>query len=87
MEKMGFPSTWIERMMSCVTTSSFSILVDGKAYGMIQPSRVICQGDPLPPYLFFFVCRGFHLPCWLKQNQNGGLKEYPFVEVHQKSLI
>ena len=39
METTGFPVTWIERVMSCVSTPSFSILVNGKAYGMIHPSR------------------------------------------------
>ena len=59
MEKIGFPITWIERMMSCVMTQSFSILVNGKAYGMIHPSRGICQGDPLSPYLFLLCVEGF----------------------------
>ena len=47
MVKIGFPAGWIERVMSCVTTPSFSILVNGKPYGMIQPSRGIRQGDPI----------------------------------------
>ena len=38
MEKMDFPTQWIERVMSCVTTASFSILVNGKPYGMVHPS-------------------------------------------------
>ena len=29
--------------------SIFSILVSGKSYGMIHPSRGIPQGDPLSP--------------------------------------
>ena len=41
MEKMGFPALWIERVMNCVTTSTFSILVNSKPYGMIHPSRGI----------------------------------------------
>ena len=41
MEKLGFPVVWIERVMSCVTTPSFSILINGKPYGMIHPSRGI----------------------------------------------
>ena len=41
MEKMGFPALWMERVMSCVTTPSFSILVNGKPYGMVHPSRGI----------------------------------------------
>ena len=42
MEKLGFPVDWIERVMSCVTTPFFSILINGKPYGMIHPSRGIC---------------------------------------------
>ena len=59
MEKMGFPARWIERVMSCVTTPSFSILVNRKPHGMIHPSRGICQGDPLSPYLFLLCVEGF----------------------------
>ena len=33
MKKMGFPVVWIERVISCVTTPSFSILVNEKSYG------------------------------------------------------
>ena len=59
MEKMGFPVVWIERVISCVTTPSFSILVNGKPYGTVHPSRGIHQGDPLPPYLFLLGAEGF----------------------------
>ncbi|XP_075636927.1 uncharacterized protein LOC142609203 [Castanea sativa] len=31
MEKMGFPALWIERVISCVTTPTFSILNEGQA--------------------------------------------------------
>ena len=43
MEKLGFPLRWIERVMSYVTTLSFSILVNGKPHGMIHPARRIRQ--------------------------------------------
>ena len=59
MEKMGFPTLWIERVMSCVTTPTFSILVNGKPCGMIHPSRGIRQGDPLSSYLFLLCAKGF----------------------------
>ena len=59
MENTGFPNTWIERVMSCVTTPFFSILVNGKPHGMIHLSRGICQGDPLLSYLFILCAKGF----------------------------
>ena len=59
MEKMGFPNVWIEGVMSCVTTPSISILVNGKSYGIIHPSRGIRQRDPLSSYLFLLCAKGF----------------------------
>ena len=59
MEKMRFQRQWIERVMSCVTTPSFSILVNGKPFGMVHPSWEIHQGDPLSPYLFLLCAEGF----------------------------
>ena len=39
MSKLGFPDTWVDRVMSCVTTSSFLVRINGKAYGNIVPTR------------------------------------------------
>ena len=59
MQKLGFPKKWIERMMTFVTTTSFSILLNGKPYGNVLPSRGICQGDLLSPHLFLLCVEGF----------------------------
>ena len=59
MQKLGFPKKWIERVMTCVTTTSFSILLNGKPYGNVLPSRGIYQGDSLSPYLFLLCAEGF----------------------------
>ena len=59
MVRLGFPEVWINRVMSCVTTPSFLVRINGKVYGNIIPSRGLHQGDPLSPYLLHLCAEGF----------------------------
>ena len=59
MIKLRFPGVWMDRVMCCVSTTSFSVWINGKVYENITLSRSIHQGDPLSPYLFLICAKGF----------------------------
>ena len=51
MIKMGFHEKWVELIMHCITSVTYSILVNGAAYGNITPT--------ISPYLFLLCADGF----------------------------
>ena len=59
MIRLGFPNRWVDLVMNCITTSSFSVIINGKAKGMIYPQRDLRQGCPVSSYLFILCAEAF----------------------------
>ncbi|CAL1384036.1 unnamed protein product [Linum trigynum] len=50
--EIGLPSTWINRIMTCVEKNQMRINWNGELTSVIKPSRGVRQGDPLSSFLF-----------------------------------
>src|SRR5688572_5489845 len=73
MGKMGFGEKWIKWIMTCVSSVSLSILLNGSPLKPVKMGKGLRQGDPLSPYLFILVSEA--LVCLLKKAENLGLIE------------
>ena len=77
MEKLGFESRWRNLLLTCISTVTYFILINGKPHGHIVPSRGLRQANPLSPYLFFLCAEG--LSSLIKNEVGDGQLEGIFV--------
>lgn len=52
LERLGFHAIWVNWIMQCVSTVSYSYLMNDSVYGEVKPYRGIRQGDPFSPFIF-----------------------------------
>jgi hypothetical protein len=60
LQHFNLPQWWIDLIMSCISSSHLSILVNGEKTESFAPSRGIRQGDPLSPIFSSFAWNILH---------------------------
>lgn len=58
--KIGFHVRGMNLIFGCISSVSYSVLVNGGPHGDIKPTKGIRQGDPLSPYLFLLCLEGLN---------------------------
>jgi hypothetical protein len=69
--------------MTCVRTVTYSVLIHGRPYGHIVPTRGIRQGDPLSPYFFILCAEGLSALLHRAASDRNGLRGFLLLEVVQ----
>ena len=70
LKAFGFKHNWVKWIGNLVSTTFFSILVNGSSTATFQTSTGLRQGDPLSPFLFILLAEG--LDRTLKERQESG---------------
>nr|GEU79955.1 hypothetical protein [Tanacetum cinerariifolium] len=71
---VGFHETMVHWIMTCITSASFSICINGEIKGFFEGGRGLRQGDPISPYLFTLVMEVFNMIMIKNIGENGKFK-------------
>ncbi|XP_056698010.1 uncharacterized protein [Spinacia oleracea] len=77
MLELGFPPFFVQLIMTCLSTTRYSIFINGEPTELIQPHRGLRQGDPLSP-LLFTLCMNYF------SRSMKAVGEYPQFRFHTR---
>ena len=55
LQRIGFAGKWRNWIKECITSASFSVMINGTPKGYFQAQRGLRQGGPQSPFLFVIV--------------------------------
>jgi hypothetical protein len=80
LDSFGFDQGWVNWILNLISSTFFSILVNGVPSRPFSPSRGIRQGDPLSPFLFVLMAEGLGR-CIKAALTDGSLKGLPLHNI------
>ncbi|KAL0462385.1 UNVERIFIED_CONTAM: Transposon TX1 uncharacterized protein [Sesamum latifolium] len=72
--------SWVEQ---CISTTYFSISLDGSIHGFFPSSRGLRQRDPISPYLFVLIMESLHHKSKTMQDANFKADIYSVTVLHE----
>lgn len=85
MQRIGFGQKWIKWVKYCISTVSFSVLINGTSAGFFKAQKGLRQGDPLSPFLFLLAMEGLNKMV-KTANINGWLRGFDVAREGKESL-
>lgn len=73
----GFPDRFIGWITECITTPSYSIILNGETHDFFPGKKGLRQGDPISPYLFTLVMQVLSSIIKKKIDLDGRFKFHP----------
>lgn len=73
MTKMSFGTAWVEKIMLCITSTSYSVRINGNVERNFNSTRGLRQGDAFSLSCFFLYAKGLSVLMRLAI-ENGDLK-------------
>lgn len=73
LQSFGFHEKWDNWIMHCVSTVTYTFLINDSPRGKVKPQRGIRQGDPLLPYMFILCSEVLSGLC-KKASEDGSLQ-------------
>jgi hypothetical protein len=80
---VGFGVQLTNWIMCCVTTTNFTVLINGEATEYFKSGRGLRQGCPLSPYLFILIMEGLSLMLKrsISEGKITGIKVSKFIKI------